>query len=35
MELIDLVKNAKEATYILQSLDTDIKNKDLKLIKKI
>ena len=29
MELIDLVKNAKEATYILQSLDTDIKNKAL------
>ena len=36
MELIDLVKNAKEATYILQSLDTDIKNKALlEIAKKI
>ena len=26
MELIDLVKNAKESTYKLQSLNTEIKN---------
>ena len=29
MQLIDLVKNAKDSTYKLQSLSTDIKNKAL------
>ena len=36
MQLIDLVKNAKEATYKLQSLNTDIKNNALlEIAKKI
>ena len=34
MELIDLVKNAKESTYKLQSLDTEIKNYALSEIAK-
>ena len=36
MQLIDLVKNAKEATYKLQSLNTDVKNNALlEIAKKI
>ena len=34
MELIDLVKNAKESTYKLQSLNTEIKNYALSEIAK-
>ena len=36
MQLIDLVQNAKEATYTLQSLSTEIKNNALlEIAKKI
>ena len=34
MELIDLVKNAKDSTYKLQSLHTEIKNYALSEIAK-